>query len=191
MPLYKNVASQKIPIYAYDTANSEAKTGDAANITAQISIDGGTTAATNDVNPTELDATDAPGVYIFDLTQAETNGDLIILSAASSTADIQIEPFIGYTDPMTETQRGYVDVAITSRSDFDETTDTVNANITQIEGATTVDNVSITNLFKRMFIALVRPFTANSTNRTKEFEDNTGSTEFTHTYDANNSRDLS
>ncbi|NIT56382.1 MAG: hypothetical protein GWN00_09165, partial [Aliifodinibius sp.] len=94
---YKNVASQKIAVFAWDSANSVPKTGDASNITAQISIDGGTCAATNDTNPTELDATDAPGIYLFDLTQAETNGDLIILSAKSSTSDIDIRPVSAYT----------------------------------------------------------------------------------------------
>jgi len=95
--LFKNIAGQKLAIYAHDTSADAPKTGDASNITAQISIDGGATAATNDTNPTELDATDAKGIYIFDLTQAETNGDLIILSAVSSTADVQIEPVIAYT----------------------------------------------------------------------------------------------
>lgn len=101
MALYKNVASQKIAVYAYDTAADAPKTGDAANITAQISKDGGATAATNDTNPTELDATDAPGIYLFDLTQAESNCDLFILFAKSSTADIQLEPVIAYTLPGT------------------------------------------------------------------------------------------
>lgn len=95
--MFKNVASQKIAVYAWDNANGVPKTGDAANISAQISIDGGVTAATNDVAPTELDATDAPGIYLFDMEQAETNGDLIILSAVSSTADIDLQPVILYT----------------------------------------------------------------------------------------------
>lgn len=99
MAIYKNIASQKIAVYAHDTAADAPKTGDAANITAQISKDGGTTAATNDANPTELDATDAPGIYLFDMTQAETNADLIVLQADSSTADISIEPVIIYTLP--------------------------------------------------------------------------------------------
>jgi hypothetical protein len=94
--MFKNVASQKVAVFAWDNAAGAAKTGDAANITAQISIDGGATAATNDVNPTELDATDAPGTYIFDLTQAETNGDMIILQAASATSDIEIRPVFAY-----------------------------------------------------------------------------------------------
>lgn len=101
MAVYKNVASQKIAVYAYDTAADEPKTGDAANITARISKDGAAVAQTDDVNPTELDATHAKGVYIFDMTQAETNADLLVLCAKSATADVQIEPAIIYTLPGT------------------------------------------------------------------------------------------
>ena len=97
MALWKNVASQKVPVYAYDQTAGAAKTGDASNITAQISKDGGASAAVGDTNPTELDATDQPGIYLFDVTQAETNADLIVISAASSTADIVIEPLILFT----------------------------------------------------------------------------------------------
>jgi len=95
--LFKNVAGQKVPVYAHDTNADAPKTGDAANITARISKDGAAVAQTNDVTPAELSATLAKGVYLFDLTQAETNCDLLILSAASSTADVQIEPVIIYT----------------------------------------------------------------------------------------------
>lgn len=101
MALYKNVASQKLAVYAHDTAADAAKTGDAAQISAQISLDGGATAATNDAAPTELDAADAPGIYIFDLTQAETNADLVIVCPVSSTADVSLEPVIIYTLPGT------------------------------------------------------------------------------------------
>lgn len=99
MGLQKNVASQKIAVYAHDTANDVPKTGDAANITAQISKDFGTPAATNDTNPTELDATDHPGIYVFDLTQAETNAENVLLSAVSSTADILLDPVQVFTTP--------------------------------------------------------------------------------------------
>ena len=99
MSFYKNVSGQKIAIYAHDTAGDAPKTGDETNITAQISKDGGATAATNDANPTELDAADAPGIYIFDLTQAETNAEMIVFSAVSATAGISIEPVIINTSP--------------------------------------------------------------------------------------------
>ena len=103
MPLYKNVSGQKIAVYAYDTSADGPKTGDAANITAQISKDGAATAATNDTNPTELDATDAKGIYIFDMLEAESNADMIVLSPVSSTSDIKIEPVIIYTTPGSNT----------------------------------------------------------------------------------------
>ena len=120
MPIYKNVASQKLAVYAYDPTTAPgtdpSKTGDAANITAQISKDGGVSAATNDVNPTELDATDHPGIYIFDLTQAETNADMIIVSAKSATANILLDPVEAFTTPGDNAA--------------------LNANLTEIEGDT-------------------------------------------------------
>jgi hypothetical protein len=101
MAIYKNKASQKVAVFAWDIAADAPKTGDAANITAQISLNGGACAALTDTNPTELDATNAKGVYVFDLTQAESNADMVILSAVSSTADIELEPLIIYTEPET------------------------------------------------------------------------------------------
>ena len=95
--MFKNVASQKVAVFAWDQSSGAAKTGDAANISAQISLDGAATAATNDVAPTELDATDAPGIYIFDMTQAETNADLVVIAPVSSTSDIVLRPVIVYT----------------------------------------------------------------------------------------------
>lgn len=99
MAIYRNVASQKIAVFAWDTSANAEKTGDAANITARISKDGAAVAQTNDVNPTELDVTYAPGVYLFDLTQAESNCDLLTLFAKSGTANIKLEPVIIYTLP--------------------------------------------------------------------------------------------
>ncbi|MCC6798317.1 MAG: hypothetical protein IT366_24605 [Candidatus Hydrogenedentes bacterium] len=96
MAIEKNVAGQKLFILAVDSAGIE-KTGDAANITARISLDGGTPTQTNDVNPTEIDATYQKGLYYFDLTQAETNARVLTLSADSSTAGVVIRPVIVYT----------------------------------------------------------------------------------------------
>lgn len=89
--IYKNVASQKIGVFAYDSTTGAAKTGDAGNITAYISLDFAAPAQTNDVNPTELDAVNAPGWYVFDLTQAESNAEVLVLAPKSVTADILID----------------------------------------------------------------------------------------------------
>ena len=96
--VYKNTAGQYLIVYAHNVAGDVPETGDAANITAQISKDTGASAATNDVNPTELDAVDQPGVYAFLLTQAETNCDLIALSAVSTTLDVVIDVERHYTN---------------------------------------------------------------------------------------------
>jgi hypothetical protein len=92
--MYKNVASQKVAVFAWDNAAGVAKTGDSANISAEISLDGGVSAATDDAVPTELDATDHPGIYIFDMHIDETDADLVVISAVSVTADIVMRPVI-------------------------------------------------------------------------------------------------
>jgi len=72
-------------------------TGDAANITANIRIDGGAANAVDDTNPAELE----DGYYIFDITAVESNGDLLLLAPASSTANVQVIAVPGavYTRP--------------------------------------------------------------------------------------------
>ncbi len=82
----KNVASQKWIVFAFDRTDNTPKTGDAANITANLRLDGAAANAVDDTNPTELE----DGFYIFDITQAECNADYILMAPASGTADIQV-----------------------------------------------------------------------------------------------------
>jgi hypothetical protein len=86
----------KIAIFAFDTANNVPKTGDAANLTAYVSKDGGAPVALTDTSATELDATNAKGVYIFDVTTGESNADLCVFTGKSSTANVQIDPVFHY-----------------------------------------------------------------------------------------------
>lgn len=95
--LLRNVASQKIAVVALDVNNIPVDDA-AANVTAKISKDGGGMVATNDVNPAELSAADAPGVYLFDMTQAETDAALVTLQAVTSSSGIHFEPVIVYPD---------------------------------------------------------------------------------------------
>jgi hypothetical protein len=118
MSIQRNVSGQRLRVFAWDTANSTPKTGDAANITAQITKDYGSAAATDDTNPTEVDATDHPGVYEFTLTQAETNADRILVSPVSSTADISLDPVEVFTVPARFTG-AVVDDASNSASTFE------------------------------------------------------------------------
>lgn len=97
MSYKKNTASQKFNVLAINSATGSSVTGDAANITAKISIDSAAFASLTDTNPTELDATNAPGVYVFDLSQAETNGDVLTIVPSSSTANVQMDILNIYT----------------------------------------------------------------------------------------------
>jgi hypothetical protein len=99
--MFKNVASQKIQLFAFIPSTGLPKTGDAANITAYVSKDHGTVTVLGDTSATELDATNAKGMYLFDLTQAETNGDELTFSAKSSTSDVAIVARLVTTLPTT------------------------------------------------------------------------------------------
>lgn len=81
----KNVSGQKWTVFAFDRTTGAAKTGDAANITANLRIDG-VQNAVDDTNPTELER----GYYEFDITQAESNGDLLTMCPVSATSNIQV-----------------------------------------------------------------------------------------------------
>lgn len=89
--MYRGIAN-KLAVYAYNQTTGAAVTGDQANITAQISKDGGSSAAVADTNPTQLDATNHPGIYIFDLTAAECDAKMAVVTPDSSTANVVLEP---------------------------------------------------------------------------------------------------
>lgn len=95
--MQKNVASQKWIVFAFDVTTNLPKTGDASNITAKISLDGGTLNTTTTAHPSELEK----GYYYFPLTQGETNGGMILISPASATSNIQVigVPGVVWTEP--------------------------------------------------------------------------------------------
>lgn len=97
--MLKNTASQKLTVFAFDYSTNAPKTGDAANLTAYVSIDDGALTALTDSSAAELDATNGKGIYTFDLTQAETNGTKLVFTAKSSTANVSIVPQIIYAQP--------------------------------------------------------------------------------------------
>jgi len=86
----------KVMVLAWDVAGGVPKTGDADNITGYISIDGGEFQTLQNSTPTELSATHAPGLYYFDLTAAETNGNVLVVSAQSTTPEVRIRPVVAY-----------------------------------------------------------------------------------------------
>ncbi len=97
----RNVSGQKLTVFAIDSATNLPKTGDHANITAYVSIDDGTVTALTDTTASEVSSTNAPGYYVFDLTQAETNGKKLLFSGKSSTSGVVVlgSPPTVYTHP--------------------------------------------------------------------------------------------
>ena len=95
--MLKNTADQKWIVFAFDATTGLAKTGDAAQITANLRKDYGDAAAITDTNPTELE----DGFYAFDLSQAETNADHLLICPVSSTSNIVVVgcPAVIFTEP--------------------------------------------------------------------------------------------
>ena len=109
--MQKNTANQKWIVYAWDTTDLSPKTGDALNIIANLRIDGASANPVDNTNPTELE----DGYYVFDVTQTESNGDLLLIAPASSTGSIQVRgvPEALYTSSFTP---GDFEVTLTIRT---------------------------------------------------------------------------
>jgi len=102
--MFKNVTGQKIRVFAFNITTGAAVTGDAANITGKVAIDHAAAGAITDTNPAEVE----DGYYLFDLTQAETNGDVLDFYPESSTGSVQVigVPGTVYTVPPNFTTLG-------------------------------------------------------------------------------------
>lgn len=75
---------------AWDTSSNNGKTGDVANHTLRWIKDGTSSAPTNSAS--EIDATNAPGVYKITMTTAECTCDTGTLAGKSSTANVALIP---------------------------------------------------------------------------------------------------
>jgi len=96
--LKKNTAGQKLSVYAYDLTTGLPVTGDGANITGSISLDGAAPVAIADTNPTEVGG----GWYDFDPTQGETNADKLNWFAESATENVAVIGGVDYTSIATD-----------------------------------------------------------------------------------------
>jgi hypothetical protein len=129
----KNTAGQKWTVYAFQGPGGanpgNPVTGDAANITGTLFLDG-VSNAIDDTNPTELGG----GLYEFDVTQAESNADHISGIAVSSTANVLVVgvPSALYTS-------GVIDV---------DANGVVSADSKKINGTTVVGNGTAGNLWR-------------------------------------------
>ena len=116
--MFKNFASQKIAVFAFTTTDGSPKTGDSANITVYLSKDYGTLTQLTDTSATELDATNAKGWYVFDVSQTECNADVLLFSGKSGTANVSVVGQLIHTLPvsMAAVGRGTVGSASTTTS---------------------------------------------------------------------------
>jgi hypothetical protein len=87
-----------ISYVAWDAGANAYKTGDVANHALRLIKDGGASAATTN-SPSEVDATNMPGVYKLTLTATEMTANAIRVSGKSSTANIVL---LGFSDIVTE-----------------------------------------------------------------------------------------
>lgn len=90
MILKKNKSSQKIAFLALTGATGLPVDG-LSDVSVDVSLDGVQSAhATTTV--TELEATDHPGVYVFAIPKAQTNGDSVVVRPLSATGDVIFVP---------------------------------------------------------------------------------------------------
>lgn len=82
----------KVEVFAFDYSTGAPKTGDAANITVYVAKDHGTATVLGDTSATEVDSTNAKGVYRFDVTATEMDADHLLFTGKSSTANVAIVP---------------------------------------------------------------------------------------------------
>lgn len=139
--LQKNVASQKWVVFAFNETDNTPVTGDAAQITGKVAIDWGTRDAIGDTNPTEQE----DGYYVFDLTQGETNGNVLNIYPESSTGDVRV---IGVPGTIYTVAAGIQDFSVDKLEDMLDGTGAV-LTLTQLRinssaagGAIDIDNDS-------------------------------------------------
>lgn len=192
--MQKNVASQKLIVFAFDSTTNLPKTGDAANITAYVSKDYGAVTVLGDTSATEMEATNAKGYYLFDLTQAETNADTLMFSAKSATGNIVVigVPATVFTTPpnfslesidasgrldvikiagTTQTARDIGASVLlssgTGTGQLDFTSGVVKANLVQILATALTETAGqIAAAFKKLFDVAAPVLTATSVNQT-------------------------
>ncbi len=109
--MQRNVAGQKVVVFAFDATTNLPVSGDAANITASVSKDYGTVTDLADTSAAEMDPTKATGYYLFDLAQAETDGDTLLFSARSLTANVVV---IGVPATVFTTAPNFSSLAVTA-----------------------------------------------------------------------------
>jgi hypothetical protein len=137
--LIKNTASQKWKVFAFSVTTGLPVTGDASNITANIDKDYAGVAAVTDTNPTESE----DGYYVFDLTQAETNADILDIYPESATSNVVVLGAPANLHTRLEGVGGRLAVDAVGISGSTSAADNVEANIGNLDASVaTLDTVA-------------------------------------------------
>ncbi len=88
--MFRDLNGQTVDVFAFDYSTGAPKTGDAANITLYLQKDDGTLTALTDTSAAEISSSNAPGWYKCDVTQAESNGDKLLFTGKSVTANVSV-----------------------------------------------------------------------------------------------------
>lgn len=81
-----------IAYQAWNTSTNAPQTGDASNQTIKLLKDGTEATATN--APTEIDSTNAKGMYSLVLTTAECQHNCVVVMGVSSTSSVYLQPVV-------------------------------------------------------------------------------------------------
>lgn len=79
-------STNTLKVFAFNHNTAHPQTGDAANITCKVSLDGAAAVALADTNPTEME----DGFYLFNVTAAESNGVTADFFPESTTNNVQV-----------------------------------------------------------------------------------------------------
>lgn len=94
--LYKNVGSQSIAVFCYKSSDgTPLGSASYATVTLKVSKDKGALTLLSDnsgVARTGNTLADGSGIFIFDLSQDETNADLLVFVGACSTSGYVVDP---------------------------------------------------------------------------------------------------
>jgi len=129
MPV-SNVALTAVHFFVTDADGGV--TGDASNIALKVVKDGSVGAVAGSVS--EIDATNAPGMYSVPLTAAENTGSMISLVGKTSTADTTVNPISWTNISSMAAISGSTSAA--DNLELAAGSDSLTANVKQVNGST-------------------------------------------------------
>lgn len=102
-----------VAFFAWDQNAGAPKTGDAANLSVSVSLDGAAGVVPTEA-PVEVDSVNHPGIYSVILDDSMRLADVLVVSVSSTTVGISIAPTIMYAG-FSQSIVGGPEISLTSR----------------------------------------------------------------------------